>query len=59
MLADAELWQQRHRAAGQEQPLDAGFIELPDRLLAEYQNDRQTSELGRILAAARNASRRR
>ena len=34
------------------QPLDHGFFELPERLLAEYQKDRGKSELGRILATA-------
>jgi glucose-6-phosphate isomerase len=34
-------------------PLDAGFFEMPERLLAEYRTDRQTSELGRILQTAR------
>ncbi|MCH7727525.1 MAG: glucose-6-phosphate isomerase [Planctomycetes bacterium] len=34
-------------------PLDAGFIELPERLLAEYDQSRSASELGRILATAR------
>ena len=33
-------------------PLDAGFFELPERLLAEYREDRGASELGRILATA-------
>jgi glucose-6-phosphate isomerase len=31
------------------QPLDAGFYLLPEQLLSEYEADRQTSELGRIL----------
>ncbi|MGI9516740.1 MAG: glucose-6-phosphate isomerase [Pirellulaceae bacterium] len=44
--AGAEVSQKR-------QPLDAGFMDMPDRLLAEYDNDRQGSELGRILATAK------
>ncbi|MBX3422907.1 MAG: glucose-6-phosphate isomerase [Pirellulaceae bacterium] len=32
------------------QPLDSGFYLLPERLLAEYQADRQGSQLARILA---------
>lgn len=34
------------------QPLDHGFFELPERLLAEYRMERERSELGRILATA-------
>ncbi len=36
----------------QKQPLDAGFFELPERLLAEYRDRRRASELGRMLTAA-------
>jgi glucose-6-phosphate isomerase len=32
------------------QPLDAGFYLLPEKLLTEYEADRQGSELARILA---------
>ncbi len=35
------------------QPLDAGFIELPQRLLSQYQAERESSELGRILSVAK------
>ena len=35
------------------QPLDAGFIEMPQRLLDEYQSQREASELGQILATAK------
>lgn len=34
-------------------PLDAGFLELPEKILAEYQADQRNSELGRILTTAR------
>ena len=34
-------------------PLDAGFTELPERLLDQYHSDRENSELGQILAAAK------
>ena len=34
------------------QPLDAGFMELPERMLEAYRTDRQSSELGRILETA-------
>jgi len=33
-------------------PLDAGFIEMPERLLADYRSDPAGSELGRILQSA-------
>lgn len=34
-------------------PLDAAFLELPEKILAEYQADQRNSELGRILTTAR------
>lgn len=34
-------------------PLDAGFLEMPERILAEFRQRREASELGRILATAR------
>lgn len=33
-------------------PLDAGFLEMPERLLDAYQTDRAASELGQILETA-------
>ncbi len=35
------------------QPLDAGFIDMPERLLAEYNTDRPNSQLGKILEVAK------
>lgn len=35
------------------QPLDAGFYLLPERLLSEYEGDRQASELARVLKATK------
>lgn len=35
-------------------PLDAGFLELPETLLSAYKQDREKSELGRILRLARS-----
>lgn len=40
------------------QPLDAGFHELPDRILAEYNADRSNSELSQILRAAHRMAER-
>lgn len=61
-LAVEQAWQEvidedvRLYASGQspleKQPLDAGFFEMPERLLAEYQAKRGASELGQILATA-------
>ncbi len=36
----------------EKQPLDAGFLELPERILSEYREKRDESELGRILTTA-------
>ena len=33
----------------EKQPLDAQFLEMPERMLDAYQSDRENSELGRIL----------
>ncbi|MEX2559479.1 MAG: glucose-6-phosphate isomerase [Pirellulales bacterium] len=52
VLEEARLWASGTVPAELE-PLDAGFIDLPDRLLADYARDRAGSELARILAAAR------
>ena len=37
-------------------PLDAAFLELPEKILAEYQADQKNSELGRILTTARRTA---
>ncbi|GIW95247.1 MAG: glucose-6-phosphate isomerase [Pirellulaceae bacterium] len=37
----------------EKQPLDAAFLDMPERLLAEYQQRREQSELGRVLKIAR------
>ncbi len=34
------------------EPLDAGFVTMPDRLLSEYEADRQGSELGKLFKRA-------
>ena len=39
-------------APEEKQPLDAGFLEMPERLLDAYQTDRAASELGHILETA-------
>ncbi len=51
-LADAQLWADGVEPAAEKRPLDAGFIELPDRLLGEYRTHGGKSEVGQITAAA-------
>ena len=53
VLDDVTLWHRGDPVPDEKQPLDAGFIDLPDRLLAEYRANRQSSEIGQILATAR------
>ena len=55
-IHDVELWSTGGSIPDEKQPLDAGFIELPSRLLAEYESDPQASELGRILSTTRRLS---
>jgi len=37
----------------EKEPLDAGFVEMPERILEAYQTDRDNSELGKILNTAK------
>jgi glucose-6-phosphate isomerase len=55
-LADVELRRSGASVPTEKQPLDAAFIDLPERLLAAYRAQRDASEVGRILAAARRLS---
>src|ERR1051325_8009962 len=52
VLDDLELLRTGGLVPPDKEALDAAFIDLPERLLAEYQKDRQASELGRVLSAA-------
>ena len=52
VLADAQLWADDVEVAAAKKPLDAGFHELPDRLLGEYRSLGARSEVARIKAAA-------
>ena len=52
VLHDLELWTAGGPIPSEKEPLDAGFIDLPDRLLADYRANHESSELGMILAAA-------
>lgn len=51
--ADLPLFASGGEVPADKQPLDAGFHELPERLLDAYANDRDNSELGQILSAAK------
>jgi glucose-6-phosphate isomerase len=51
-LGDLELLKNKLPVPPEKEPLDARFIDLPERLLAEYKKDRRGSELGRILVTA-------
>lgn len=50
--ADLELFHRGGPLPTVKQPLDAGFTDLPDRLLDAYRGQGASSELGRILTAA-------
>ena len=52
LKTDLELWASGETVPTEKQPLDAGFHEMPERILDAYQSDREKSELGRILKAA-------
>ncbi len=52
LTRDLELYASAGEIPAEKQPLDAGFMEMPERILDEYQADRNNSELGRILDAA-------
>ncbi|MEX0936739.1 MAG: glucose-6-phosphate isomerase [Pirellulales bacterium] len=53
VLGDVRLWESGGEVPPEKQPLDAGFLRLPESILEAYRRDGQQSELGRILAAAR------
>jgi glucose-6-phosphate isomerase len=50
---DSAMYQGQQPIPAEKQPLDAGFLELPERLLNEYTKHRERSELGQILQTAR------
>ena len=52
VLADAQLWADGVEVPAEKAPLDAGFHDLPDRLLADFRTNGAKSELARIKAAA-------
>jgi glucose-6-phosphate isomerase len=52
VLEDARLWASGGPVPKEKQPLDAGFFELPERLITEYRRDRAASELARLRSSA-------
>jgi glucose-6-phosphate isomerase len=56
VLDDLQLWHSGHPVPKAKEPLDAGFMDLPDRLLQEYRQQGATSTVGRIQATARRLS---
>lgn len=52
VLADAKLWAEGGPVPAEKEPLDAGFLELPERLLADFREQRTTGEVRRIQASA-------
>jgi glucose-6-phosphate isomerase len=52
VLADAQFWSTGDDVPRQKQPLDAGFHELPERLLTESREKGASSELARLKVAA-------
>jgi glucose-6-phosphate isomerase len=56
VFADLDRWNNKLPAPQNESPLDAAFIDLPGRLLAEYRSQGKSSEVGRILDTARRLS---
>lgn len=53
VLADLELWHRGGPIPPEKDPLDAGFADLPERLLEEHRNRGAASLIGRILETAR------
>ncbi len=52
VLTDAKLWAEGVTVPADKWPFDAGFHNLPERLLAEYEAKGPESEVGRIIATA-------
>lgn len=52
VLDDLTLWKSGGPIPQEKQPLDAGFIDLPEQLLDDYRNRGANSQIGRILATA-------
>ena len=55
-VTDVALWEDGRDIPESKQPLDAGFITLPESILSAYESDREGSELARIFRTARRLS---
>jgi len=53
VLADFELWRTGGQVPAERQPLEPGFVGLPEQMLGEYRQSRATSQLNQILSTAR------
>lgn len=54
VIAETAAWQRGEAPPPLKTPLDAGFVDLPERLLADYNGpNRAQSELHRVITAAR------
>src|SRR5690606_39060661 len=49
---DLPAWNQGRNFPPDKQPLDTAFVDLPQRLLADYEMNRGSSEIGQILETA-------
>jgi len=52
VLADARLWAEGGKVPAEKDRRDAGYLEMPERLLAELKQQADKSQLARIRAAA-------
>jgi glucose-6-phosphate isomerase len=52
VLADAQLWESGQPVPPEKDPLDAGFHQLPERLLAELRDKGEHSELAKLTTVA-------
>lgn len=52
-VEDMAMYSGQKPIPAEKQPLDAGFYQMPERLLSEYEQQGVASELGRILANAK------
>jgi glucose-6-phosphate isomerase len=56
VLSDFDLWRTGGPIAADRQPLEPGFVGLPEQMLGEYRQSRATSQLNQILSTARKLS---
>ncbi len=54
MTTELEMLARKLPIPAEMEPLDAGFVTLPERMITEYEANRQGSELGRLFKRATN-----